>query len=288
MRSGWLKRKKAEIQTPTETPSDLWSTCAKCHEVVFERDFQRNLKVCPRCGHHHRLTAEERLEITVDENSFTEINGNLAATDPLEFPDYAAKLEASYRATGKYDGMITGSAQIEGIPVAVGVADFSFMGGSMGSVSGEKIVRLMEFAEQQSLPVILFTASGGARMHEGLFSLMQMAKTSAAVARLDRSRIPYLVVLTDPTTAGVLASYASLGDVILAEAGAVVGFAGRRVGNQELGARLPANFQTSEFQLEHGMIDRIVQRKELRPTLAYLLRFFGAEVEEMEDADQSI
>jgi acetyl-CoA carboxylase carboxyl transferase subunit beta len=211
----------------------------------------------------------------VEEDTFVEMDSHLASRDPLGFPEYKEKLARANSSSSSSEAVVTGTATIEGRPVVIGVADFSYMGGSMGSVVGEKIARAMEHAILERLPVIMFTASGGARMQEGLFSLMQMAKTSAAAAQLDSAVLPYIAVLTDPTTGGVYASYACLGDVILAEPGAIIGFAGRRVGNQDAGARLPDNFQTSEFQWEHGMVDRIVHRKELRAALASLLGFFG-------------
>jgi acetyl-CoA carboxylase carboxyl transferase subunit beta len=258
-------------------PDGLWSKCPRCGEISFARDVDRNLKVCPKCEYHHQLRAHERLEMTIDEGSFEETDAQITSLDTLCFPEYAEKLASDHTKTGLNDGITTGLARIEGRPLVLGIADFAFRGGTMGSVTGEKIARAIELAERKRLPVALFTASGGARMQEGLLSLMQMAKTSAAVARLDRAAIPYIVVLTDPTTAGVYASYASLGDVILAEPGAIVGFAGRRVGNQDLGVKLPEDFQTSEFQLRCGMVDRIVPRKELRSTLGNLLAFFAEE-----------
>lgn len=280
-RSGWFGRKsgarasqQAVERALDSTPDGFATKCEKCGTILFARDFERNLKVCTKCGHHHRLTAWERLALTVDEDSFVEMDMHLIAEDPLEFPDYAGKVEAARQKTGLSDAVLTGSATIEGHPAILGIADFSFMGGSMGSVVGEKVARAMERGVAERLPVIMFTSTGGARMQEGLLSLMQMAKTSAAAAQLDRTGVPYVVVLTDPTTAGVFASYAMLGDIILAEPGATIGFAGRRVANQDAGGKLPDNFQTSEYQLGRGMIDRIVPRKELRAALASLLGFF--------------
>lgn len=270
---GWFGRQRRE-QPAEGVPEGIATKCDGCGQIIFARDLERNLKVCPKCGFHHRLSALERLEITVDEDSFVEMDANLASKDPLNFPDYREKLARARSTSTSSEAVVTGRATIEGRPVILGIADFDFMGGSMGSVVGEKIARAMERGIAERLPVVMFSASGGARMQEGLLSLMQMAKTSAAAGRLDRERIPYVVVLTNPTTGGVYASYACLGDVILAEPGAIVGFAGRRVGNQDVGGRLPDNFQTSEFQWEHGMVDRIVQRKELRAALAALLSFF--------------
>jgi acetyl-CoA carboxylase carboxyl transferase subunit beta len=270
---GWFGRHKRD-RGDEGVPEGIATKCAGCGQIIFARDLERNLKVCPKCGHHHRLTAAERIDITADEESFVEMDANLVSKDPLEFPDYRDKLARARSTSTSSEAVVTGRATIDGRPVILGIADFGFMGGSMGSVVGEKIARAMERGIAERLPVVMFTASGGARMQEGLLSLMQMAKTSAAAGRLDRERLPYVVVLTDPTTGGVYASYACLGDIILAEPGAIVGFAGRRVGNQDAGARLPDNFQTSEFQAEHGMVDRIVQRKELRGALSSLLAFF--------------
>lgn len=241
------------------------------------RDVERNLHVCPKCDYHHTLSARDRLELTVDKDSFEEMDAQLISVDPLSYPSYQEKLTSDREKTGQNDAIVTGRARIDGRAVAVGVMEFGFRAGSMGSVVGEKIVRLMEMAERERLPVVMFTASGGARMQEGLLSLMQMAKTSAAVARLDRAAVPYIVVLTHPTTGGVFAAYASLGDVILAEPGATLGLAGRRVGNQDMGVKLPDDFQTSEFHFRCGMIDRIVPRKEMRATLSKFLAFFAEE-----------
>jgi acetyl-CoA carboxylase carboxyl transferase subunit beta len=249
-------------------PEGLATKCAGCATILFTRDFEKNLKVCPKCGHHHRLTAAERIELTLDEGSFKPLFEDIRSVDPLGFPDYADKHAKSAAKTGLSDAVLTGVGTLEGMPVYIGVAEFGFMGGSMGSVVGERLACLMEAGAVANAPVVIFSASGGARMQEGLYSLMQMAKTSAAAARLGQARAPFISVLTDPTTGGVYASYACLGDIILAEPGATVGFAGRRVGNQDMGVRLPDNFQTSEFQFEHGMVDRIVPRKEMRTVLA--------------------
>lgn len=254
--------------------SDQWVQCTRCKKILFKPDFEQAMRVCPACGHHHRLRARERIALTVDPNSFVETDADLRPADPLGFPEYADKLAKGMQTTGENEAILTGIATIEGHRVVIGVMDFAFMGGSMGSVVGEKVVRCFERGLEQSLPVVLFCASGGARMQEGLVSLMQMAKTTAGVARFQQARQPYIAVFTDPTMAGVLASFASLADVILAEPGALVGFAGQRVAAQASVGKPPANFQTAEFQLEHGMIDLIVPRKQIRPTLAYLLDIF--------------
>lgn len=274
-RGSWFGRQSAGSNATDTVPDGIATKCARCTHIVFVRDLDRNLSVCPRCRYHHRLTAPERIAITADEGSFEESDAGMISADPLGFPEYGEKQARARAATGCGDAMVTGLARIDSHPCVLGVADFHFMGGSMGSVVGEKVARAFERGIAKRLPVVLFSASGGARMHEGLVSLMQMAKTAAAAAKLAEERLPFISVLTDPTTGGVFASYAALGDVILAEPEATVGFAGRRVGNQELGVKLPDNFQTSEFQNEHGIVDRVIHRKEMRPTLASLLAFFS-------------
>jgi acetyl-CoA carboxylase carboxyl transferase subunit beta len=255
----------------------MFTKCHKCEKILYIKDFERDLKVCPKCGYHHKLSAGERIAFTADPHSFVERDRDLAAADPLGFPDYAAKAERGCQSTGRSDALVTGTAKIGGYPCVLGVVDFHFIGGSMGAAFGEKFVRAAEHAIGQKLPMILFCASGGARMQEGLFGLMQMAKTSAAVAQLSEARVPYIVVMTDPTTGGALASFASLGDVILAEPGAYIAFAGTRVAQQAQTHKPPANYQTAEFQEEHGMVDRVAPRKEIRDTLIRLLAFFGGE-----------
>jgi acetyl-CoA carboxylase carboxyl transferase subunit beta len=285
-RGSWFGRQKRNGASQSNVPDGLWKKClrAGCGEIHFNRDLERNLYVCPKCDYHFRLGVKERLALTLDEDSFEELDAGITARDPLGFPEYADRISRARTETGLVDAVVTGTGRIEGRPLVIGVADFGFMGSSMGSVVGEKLVRAMEHGVRARLPVVLFTASGGARMQEGLLSLMQMAKTSAGVALMDRAAVPYFVVLTDPTMAGVYASYASLGDIILAEPGALVGFAGRRVGNQDVGMKLPEDFQTAEYQYRCGMVDWIVPRKEMRVTLANLLAFFG---EERANAQQS-
>ena len=273
-RTGWFGRRSRNTTAMDSVPEGIATKCEKCGTIQFARDFEKNLQVCGRCGFHHRLSAADRIEITADPDSFFEIDSEMASKDPLNFPEYRQKYERAKDNTGLLEALVTGTCTIEGRPAVLGVADFSFIGGSMGSVVGEKIARAADRALEEGIPLILFSASGGARMHEGVLALLQMAKTSAAVARLDKAAIPYISVLTDPTTGGVFASYAAIGDVILAEPGATVGFAGRRVGNQDVGQRLPDNFQTSEYQWEHGMIDRIVPRKDMPSALGSLLGFF--------------
>jgi len=253
---------------------DIWLKCPGCKEIAFRKEVERNLNVCLKCGYHHRVTVEQRLAITVDPRSWREMFAGLAIGDPLEFVDsrpYPQRMESARRASGRNDAVLTGTAKIEGHDTALALMDFGFMGGSMGVVVGEKIARLMDHALKRRLPVIVFTASGGARMQEGVLSLMQMAKVSSAIARLRDARIPYISVLGDPTTGGVAASFASLGDVNLAEPGAVIGFAGRRVIEQTTNQQLPEDFQTAEFLMAHGMLDAIVPRHKIRPTLGQLL-----------------
>lgn len=251
--------------------------CLNCKKIVFSADFEAALRVCPHCGHHHRLDAPTRIAQLFDENSFVDLDDGLASIDTLEFPDYAAKLGGAMAKSGRNDGMMSGTATLEGRPVACAIADFTFMGGSMGSVNGEKVTRTLERAAESRMPAIIVCASGGARMQEGLLSLMQMAKTTAAVAECREAGAPFLCVFSDPTMAGVLASYASVADVIVAEPKALVGFAGLRVSKQAGVGKVPDDFQTAEYGLKHGMIDRIVPRKELRPVLGRLCRLLAPE-----------
>jgi acetyl-CoA carboxylase carboxyl transferase subunit beta len=239
--------------------------------MLVTKDWERDLKVCARCNYHARLGAKERIALLTDDNSFQEWDAALAPLDPLHFPDYENKRTVAQVKTGLKDSCVTGAATLEGRAVAIGASDFSFMGGSMGSVLGEKITRLFERAAQEKRPAIVVTSTGGARMHEGLLSLMQMAKTSAAVARLQKAGVPYVCVLTDPSTAGVQASFASLGDITIAEPGALIGFTGARVIEQNLRIKLPKDFQSAEFQMAHGQIDLIVPRPKLKETIAQVL-----------------
>ena len=249
--------------------------CVGCKKTLFAQEFEQSFRVCPHCGHHHRLSAQHRIDYTFDAGSFEEMDRELRSANPLQFPDYAEKLAAAEAKTGIYDSVVCGWARLNQQRVSVAVADFNFMGGSMGSVAGEKITRTLERAAQERVPGIVFCASGGARMQEGLLSLMQMAKTTAAVQRCNERGAPYIAVFTDPTMAGVLASYASVADVILAEPKALVGFAGARVSKQAQVSRVPDDFQTAEFVYNHGMIDRIVPRREMRQTLSNLVHVLG-------------
>jgi acetyl-CoA carboxylase carboxyl transferase subunit beta len=256
----------------------LWMKCEGCHEILYREEASRQQNVCPHCGHHHRLGARERLGWLLDPGSFEEADADLVSKDTLHFVDskpYPARLMASTQTTGIADALVAGMGTIDGHPCSIGVFEFAFMGGSMGSVVGEKVARVFERALVRRCPAVVFSCSGGARMQEGIFSLMQMAKTSVALARLREAGIAYLSVLLDPTTGGVAASFAMQGDVHLAEPGALIGFAGPRVIQQTIGEKLPEGFQRAEFLLAHGMIDLIVDRREMRGRLAQLLRWFG-------------
>jgi acetyl-CoA carboxylase carboxyl transferase subunit beta len=278
---GWF-RKRSKFSTDVAgevakaVPDGVATKCTRCGQILFTRDFEKNLKVCPQCGFHHRLSADERLAYTADDGSFVPFAENLAAADPLAFPDYKVKLDKGLRVTGSSSGMRVGTARVRGVQCILCVADFGFVGGSMGSVEGEVLVRALETGMERALPVVVFTASGGARMQEGLIALMQMAKTSAAVAAFARRRLPYIVVMTDPTIGGVLASYASLGDVILAEPGALIGFAGARVAAQVSVQKPPDGYQTAEWALSRGQIDQVVHRRDLPETISSLLMMLGS------------
>jgi acetyl-CoA carboxylase carboxyl transferase subunit beta len=256
-------------------PAGLVVKCAKCSTILFVRDFEKNLRVCTKCGHHARLSTQQRLDYTVDEGSFEEFATELTSLDPLGFPDYPDKLRKSIDKIGTGDSFRVGYAKIAGYPCVLGISEFDFQGGTLGSVAGEKILLGMEAGAKHHLPVVLFTASGGARMQEGLIALMQMAKTSAAAALLAQAKVPLIVVLADPTTGGVLASYASLGDILLSEPGAYIAFAGARVAKQAQVQKLPDNYQTAEYRLAHGQLDMIVPRRDMPAVLGRLLSFLG-------------
>lgn len=245
--------------------------CPQCRRMLFEKDAARSLYVC-ECGHHFRLPARKRIALTVDAGSFVERNGEIVSTDPLHFPGYAQKLQAAQAASGENEAVLTGSATMDGLPVAIYAMEPRFMMGSMGAAVGERLTRLFEWAAKERLPVIGFALSGGARMQEGIFSLMQMAKTSAAVRRHSDAGLLYISVLTDPTTGGVTASFAMQGDILIAEPGALIGFAGPRVIQQTIRQTLPEGFQSAEFLLEHGFLDALCDRREMRVTLCKLLR----------------
>src|SRR3954468_16211925 len=262
-----------------DIPEGLWEKCPKCANMVFDKELDENLKVCPRCGHHFQIGARERIHSLVETCSFEEMDADMVSVDILQFTgvaSYKEKLEAYQKTTGLKDAVITGIGRLAEYRIGLGVMDFSFLGGSMGSVVGEKLTRLIEAATEKALPLIIISTSGGARMYEGMFSLMQMAKTCAALAYYGRSKLPFISVLTNPTTAGVMASYASVGDLILAEPGAMIGFAGPRVIKDTTQAELPPGFQTAEFLLDHGLIDAIVSRKEMKQQLSDCLSYLTA------------
>ena len=249
-----------------------WIKCDNCKEILYKEDVRANYSVCPNCGKHFRLSSRRRIAQIIDEGTFEELNANLHTTDPIKFEGYLQKVKSLEEKTKIKEAVRTGIGKINGINVAIGVMDANFMMGSMGEVVGEKITRLIETAIEKHLPVILFCASGGARMQEGMVSLMQMAKTSAALSKLNKAGLLYISVFTDPTTGGVTASFASLGDVILAEPGALIGFAGPRVIEQTINQKLPEGFQRAEFLLEHGFVDRIVERKDMKNELCKILK----------------
>ena len=257
----------------------MWIACPGCGSRIFRQEQRATMRVCPQCGYNFRIGARERIRMTVDEGSFEEFNEKLIAGNPLDFPDYDEKVDSLREKTGENEAIITGIAAIEGQKCVLAVMDPRFMMASMGIAVGEKFTLAAEKAIAEKLPLVAFTASGGARMQEGLYSLMQMAKTSAAIRKLDEAGLLYLVVITDPTTGGVTASFASLGDIILAEPGALVGFAGKRVIQQTTGEDLPEGFQTAEFMLESGFIDRIVERRELPHEIAGILKLHGGKAE---------
>ena len=259
-----------------ELPSHLWTQCPDCGEMLFNKQLTRNMNVCPKCEHHFKIGARERIEMLVDKASFVERDQLLAPGDPLGFTDskpYPQRIEAARTKSGENEAVITGSARLGGVPVEIGVMDFEFIGGSMGSVVGEKLTRAAERALVDRSPLLIVSASGGARMQEGTLALMQMAKIVAALARLGEAGIPYVSILTDPTTGGVLASFGSLGDLVVAEPKALIGFSGARVTDQTIGERLPAGFQRAEFVRDHGFVDQVVPRAQLRDRLAF---FVGA------------
>jgi acetyl-CoA carboxylase carboxyl transferase subunit beta len=270
------KPKLGGKQRKKDIPEGLWTKCPKCEAMVFDKELDENLKICTKCQHHFTIGARERIHSLVETCSFEEMDAEMISVDALQFTgvaSYRDKLDAYQKTTGLKDAVITGVGKIGEFRVGLGVMDFAFLGGSMGSVVGEKLTRLIETATDRGLPVVIISTSGGARMYEGMFSLMQMAKTCAALAYHAKAKLPYISVLTYPTTAGVMASYASVGDLILAEPAAMIGFAGPRVIKDTTQAELPPGFQTAEFLLDHGLIDAIVPRNELRERLIYYLDF---------------
>jgi acetyl-CoA carboxylase carboxyl transferase subunit beta len=277
----WFRKAKKPLSSEDrrDLPSDVFDKCEGCGEILYREKLTRNLHVCPECSHHFQVGPEAYIRILTDAGSFQEIDGALRSADPLEFTDlkrYRDRLQAAEKKTGRGDAVVTGKGTLDGMDVALAVMDFSFIGGSMGSVVGEKIARVGRVAVREERPLLLVSASGGARMMEGIYSLMQMAKTSAVLAQLHEAGLPYVSILTHPTTGGVTASFAMLGDVNLAEPGALIGFAGPRVIEETIKQELPEGFQRSEFLLDHGMVDRVVDRREMREMVIRLLRHMWA------------
>jgi len=267
-----------KVSQDTDEGDGLWVKCSECSQVAYRKDLITNFNVCSNCGHHNRINSDERINIIADKNSFEEFDSSLSPTDPLGFKDrrsYADRIKESQAGTGLRDGVVTGICSVNSLPLALAVMDFRFMGGSMGSVVGEKITRIIERATIENYSILIVCASGGARMQEGMLSLMQMAKISGALKKHKEKNLLYMPLLTHPTTGGVTASFAMLGDLILAEPKALIGFAGRRVIEQTLREKLPDNFQTAEYLLEHGFVDVIVQRKDLKTTLTKILKIHG-------------
>jgi acetyl-CoA carboxylase carboxyl transferase subunit beta len=275
----WFKRQSGELDTSGEKKvrtEGLWVKCEQCRQIIWKKDLEENLNVCPKCDKHFRIDARARLAQLLDDNQYEITDADLVSTDPLKFVDlkaYSSRLKQAQSDTGLKDAVINAHGKLNGRPVIVSAMEYSFIGGSMGAVVGEAITRAIEQATDSKQPIIIISASGGARMMEGVVSLMQLAKISAALARLDEARVPYISVLTDPTTGGVTASFAMLGDLNIAEPGALIGFAGPRVIEQTIRQKLPQGFQRAEFLLEHGMLDAVVHRKQLKPYIARALEF---------------
>jgi len=278
----WFKRESGELDTSGEKKvrtEGLWVKCDECRQIIWKKDLEENLNVCPKCDKHFRIDARTRLAQLIDDNQYETFDGNISSTDPLKFVDlkpYSSRLKQAQKDTGLKDAVINAKGKLMGRPVIASVMEYACIGGSMGAVVGEAITRAIERSAESKTPLIIVSASGGARMMEGVISLMQLAKISAALARLDKARIPYVSLLTDPTTGGVTASFAMLGDVNIAEPGALIGFAGPRVIEQTIRQKLPQGFQRSEFLLQHGMLDAVVHRKQLKPYIARALDFMAA------------
>lgn len=276
----WFRKERKPRQPrreKLEIPPDAWEKCEACGHTDLREKFIRNLNVCPNCDFHRRIRAVDYVNLLLDDNSYDELDVEIRSVDPLQFPEYPARLKKALANAGDYDALMSVSGNLGGMPINLGVMDFAFMGGSMGSVVGAKIARLGQRSLERKYPLVLISASGGARMQEGVLSLMQMAKTSALLAQLAERRIPYVSVLTNPTTGGVSASFAMLGDAIVAEPGAVIGFAGPRVIKQTIGQDLPEGFQTAEFLLDHGMLDIVSHRRDLKSSVGGLLRHMSGQ-----------
>jgi acetyl-CoA carboxylase carboxyl transferase subunit beta len=277
----WFKRESGELDTSgakTVRTEGLWVKCEGCRQIIWKKDLEDNLNVCPKCDKHFRIDARSRLAQLLDDNQYATFDDNLSSTDPLKFVDlkpYSSRLRQAQHDTGLQDAVINAHGKLEGRPVVASVMEYAFIGGSMGAVVGEAITRAVERSAETRTPLIIVSASGGARMMEGVISLMQLAKISAALAKLDKAKVPYISLLTDPTTGGVTASFAMLGDLNIAEPGALIGFAGPRVIEQTIRQKLPPGFQRSEFLLQHGMLDAVVPRKQLKPYIARALDFMS-------------
>ena len=275
----WFKRESGDLENSGEKrvkTEGLWVKCEGCRQIIWKKDLEDNMNVCPKCDKHFRIDARTRLALLLDDNQYETFDGNIASTDPLKFVDlkpYSSRLRQAKEDTGLHDAIINAQGKLMGRPVVASVMEYAFIGGSMGAVVGEAITRAVERSAETRMPLIIVSASGGARMMEGVISLMQLAKISAALARLDKAKVPYISLLTDPTTGGVTASFAMLGDLNIAEPGALIGFAGPRVIEQTIRQKLPPGFQRSEFLLQHGMLDAVVPRKQLKPYIARALEF---------------
>lgn len=270
----WFKRKEPQIEKKVKIPEGLWVKCENCKEIIYKKELENNLKVCPKCKYHFRISAKERIGLLIDPNTFNELDSELKSNDPLGFKDtipYKERLKENEKKSGLKEAAVYGDGKINGREVVLAVLDFAFMGGSMGTVVGEKVTRAAERAIEKEVPLIVVSSSGGARMQEGMLSLMQMAKTAQAIGRLKEAGLLYISVLADPTFGGVTASFAMLGDIIIAEPKSLIGFAGPRVIQETIKQQLPEGFQRAEFLLEHGMVDLVVERKELKNTIARLI-----------------
>jgi len=281
---GWFTRKKApKIKTrdskASTFPDGLWTKCSGCQEIMYQQEIDNNLKVCPRCGNHFRVSAMKHIELIADQGSFVEYDVNIEAGDPLSFVDrkaYTDRIADAKKKLNINEAIRTGEIRVDGIPVQIGAFEFAFMGGSLGSVVGEKVTRVFERAIEKGTPAIIISSTGGARMHEGIYSLMQMAKTCSALSRMKEEGLPYISIMADPTSGGVAASFAMLGDVNIAEPGALICFAGPRVIEQTIKQELPPGFQKAEFLLEHGMVDMVVERSKMRSTIIRLIKFLAS------------
>ncbi len=277
---GWIRETLSRVKKGKRIDQSLWVKCPGCNEIVYKKEVERNLKVCPKCNYHFRISARERIDMLIDKGTFREYDSGLSPLDPLKFKDtekYRDRLVKAQKKTGMKDAVICGEGRINGIEVELCVFEFGFLGGSMGSVVGEKITRAAERSVDKRLPLVIVSCSGGARMQESILSLMQMAKTCAALTKVSDAGLPFISVLSDPTTGGVSASFALLGDIIIAEPGALIGFAGPRVIEQTIRQKLPEGFQRAEYLLEHGFIDMVVDRKELKERLYKILSLFGGQ-----------